>query len=601
MTLIHPRRYLRARGVSQLAKDIFLPKGEFVFREAETAEYAYVLKAGEVEIVKTGLDGEMILSTLTSANALFGEMALIDGEPRSAGARAKTDVTVTEIHQGDFLKYIQKNPRAAMNVMKQLSRGIRSANTATSHRGEFASSTTQFTEKVLPSASKSLELDDTDSIYDTPSSKTVMYLSGVLLLILVCGIIFSLTAVIDITVSTRGKFATELPNVAVQATTGAVVRQVLATRGELVKKNQLLVVLDSTAAVADLVGNDERLAAVTVRLERLQLEQKILQTGVELGEGHSLDELNLEILNKRLDKYRSKLRFFDAKLEQMQRELAYSDAEIAAAKRLEEITARQVEMKEEIKEVHADLYKANHTSLLSYLEASDVLLGVQRSHFESKNIIEQKKALHKSKALEVDSIREQRNEFVAEWLSGLGEALAEDKELQGQLSQEALKFEQNVQNVEVRAPIDGIVLNLPTVSVGSVVQNGEPLITLVPTDQPVTLEVDINPKDITEIKLGLPVSIKLDALPFQQYGDIKGVLSYVSEDTYDTSLSGDDGAFYRGRVQVRSGATKDMPTDFRLVPGMLAGADIKVGARKLFTYLANPIVKGFSKAFTEPN
>ena len=89
-----------------MATDRILPKGEFIFREGESADYAYVLKDGGVEILKTGIDGEVVLATLEKANTLFGEMALIDGAPRSAGARASSDTTVTEIQQDDFLQYI---------------------------------------------------------------------------------------------------------------------------------------------------------------------------------------------------------------------------------------------------------------------------------------------------------------------------------------------------------------------------------------------------------------------------------------------------------------------------------------------------------------
>ena len=101
-----------------MAKDNFYPKGEFVFREGESADFAYILKSGSVEILKTGIDGEIVLATLDEPNKIFGEMALIDGAPRSAGARASADSVIDEVRQKDFLAYVQKNPNAAMNTMK---------------------------------------------------------------------------------------------------------------------------------------------------------------------------------------------------------------------------------------------------------------------------------------------------------------------------------------------------------------------------------------------------------------------------------------------------------------------------------------------------
>ena len=82
-----------------MAPKNFYPKGGFVFREGESADYAYVLKEGSVEILKTSADGDLILATLSEPNTIFGEMALIDGAPRSASARASVDSKVDEVKQ----------------------------------------------------------------------------------------------------------------------------------------------------------------------------------------------------------------------------------------------------------------------------------------------------------------------------------------------------------------------------------------------------------------------------------------------------------------------------------------------------------------------
>ena len=109
--------------------------GEFIFREGETANYAYVLVEGEVEIVKSTGDGYLTLTSIDKG-AIFGEMALIDGQPRSAGARVSKDAVVTEVNAQTFLQYIQKNPTAAFNIMKRLSEQLRAANKQISVSGQ---------------------------------------------------------------------------------------------------------------------------------------------------------------------------------------------------------------------------------------------------------------------------------------------------------------------------------------------------------------------------------------------------------------------------------------------------------------------------------
>ena len=101
--------------------------GEYIFREGESAVYGYVVKSGQIAIVKSGLDGEIILSEL-GPGSLFGEMALIDSEPRSAAARAQEETVLTEIGSERFNEYIRNNPDGARRIMQTLVGQIRTAN-----------------------------------------------------------------------------------------------------------------------------------------------------------------------------------------------------------------------------------------------------------------------------------------------------------------------------------------------------------------------------------------------------------------------------------------------------------------------------------------
>ena len=99
--------------------------GEYIFREGESAAYAYVIKSGVVEIVKNSASGVQVLAELEPPT-IFGEMALIDGNPRSAGARAKESSVVTEVTAAAFSSYLSKNPEAAIRIMKNISENLRS-------------------------------------------------------------------------------------------------------------------------------------------------------------------------------------------------------------------------------------------------------------------------------------------------------------------------------------------------------------------------------------------------------------------------------------------------------------------------------------------
>ena len=103
----------------------YLKPGETIFKEGEPAKELYIIQRGTVEIQL----GNRLLDTL-EVNDIFGEMALIDGAPRSATATAKTDVALVPMSKKDFLSLVTKAPTFALDVMGMLARRLRSANRA---------------------------------------------------------------------------------------------------------------------------------------------------------------------------------------------------------------------------------------------------------------------------------------------------------------------------------------------------------------------------------------------------------------------------------------------------------------------------------------
>ena len=258
------------------------------------------------------------------------------------------------------------------------------------------------------------------------------------------------------------------------------------------------------------------------------------------------------------------------------------------------IVGRQKELKRELEGVQERLYNKRATSLLNYLTAVEATLNAEQRLLDAQNNFKKFEA-------ELDSIEAEEKAFIAQWTSSLAENIAKDEEIRMQLTQERILLQQAVENIEVRSPVQGIVLDLPLVAVGSIVQEGDEILTLVQTNQPLALEADIDPKDISDTKIGMSVSVKLDALPFQKFGDLEGKLVFLSQDTFSESLDGEKGAFYRGRIDIPSEQLQTLPPDFQLTQGMLANADIKVGKRRVISYFTFPIIRAFEDAFREPD
>ena len=638
--------------------------GEYIFREGESAAYAYVIKSGTVEITKHSTDGEQVLAELV-APTLFGEMALIDGNPRSAGARAKENTVVTEVTAKSFETYLSKNPEAAIRIMKTISENLRKSNqvVAKYERKGATNDASLPIQKFTEKASADFEIDDTDAIYEQGPSKPLLTITLTFLTFFIGSVIFASLSQVDTTISARGEFLTATPNVIVEASASSVVKSVEVNRGDKVVKDQIIAYLDDTVVSVDLKKNQEKIDNIYQSLVGLHMELMLIDNIQKFNSDLKLDsfyeatikklnlpnnsakfnELYSATLLKKVTEYSEKIKSFDSKLNTARNEYESSKelldiaiaqteikAKLATAKKelydrqsgtLSEILTKQTEIKFKQTEVKKDLMERGIVSLSEYLTSQDTLLNAQKSEFTSKTsttkleldylsakdaLLNAEKAQFNAKTsiLKLESAITTQNAdkqaFIASWTSKLnGEITAKNEELI-QLKQEKIKLSRLVDNIIVRSPAEGIVLDLPEVSRGGVVSEGEAIVTLVQSNQPLFLEIDIDPKEIPDMKVGMKVSVKLDAMPFQEFGGLDGELIYVSNDTFNESLSGDKGVFYRGRVKTQGLEGSKMPSDFILSQGMLATADLMVGQRPLISYFTYPIMNAFENSFKEP-
>ena len=97
--------------------------GETIFAQGDVGDRMYLVRTGEVEIVHSGT----VVDTV-GPGEIFGEMALIDGSPRSAEARAKVASELQPIDEKAFLFLVHETPHFALDVMRTLALRLRAMN-----------------------------------------------------------------------------------------------------------------------------------------------------------------------------------------------------------------------------------------------------------------------------------------------------------------------------------------------------------------------------------------------------------------------------------------------------------------------------------------
>jgi CRP-like cAMP-binding protein len=113
--------------VTQAARERTYPKNSVILFEDDPGDALYVVLTGEVKVVLIGEDGrEVILSILRSGD-FFGEMSLIDNQPRSAHVIATEASNVMVLRRDEFRDCLEQTPRIALGLLQALSRRLRRA------------------------------------------------------------------------------------------------------------------------------------------------------------------------------------------------------------------------------------------------------------------------------------------------------------------------------------------------------------------------------------------------------------------------------------------------------------------------------------------
>src|SRR5579862_825163 len=155
--------------------------------------------------------------------------------------------------------------------------------------------------------------------------------------------------------------------------------------------------------------------------------------------------------------------------------------------------------------------------------------------------------------------------------------------------------------VQLDAPEDSVVLKIAKLSSASVLNGGqEPLLYLAPLKSALKAELHIAARDIGYIRVGDDTTIKLDAYNFVDHGIVNGKISSISEGSFTTDDSDRPiEPYYKVTVALGPINLKDVPPDFRLLPGSTLKGDIHIGTHSLFSYLFGGILRGYAEPMRE--
>lgn len=156
------------------------------------------------------------------------------------------------------------------------------------------------------------------------------------------------------------------------------------------------------------------------------------------------------------------------------------------------------------------------------------------------------------------------------------------------LESERASIETTLKQTTINAPTSGLVTTLDVRSPGTVVQAGQNLATIAPSGTPLVVEVLVPNKDIAFIEQGLPVKLKFDAFPYQDYGTVEGRVTYVSP---DAQVDKEAGSFYKVNIAPEQTAINARGRSIPLRPGLAVTANIITERKSILSLLFEPFRK----------
>jgi CRP-like cAMP-binding protein len=115
------------RAIAQLVRERQFPKGSLILSEGDTGDALYFIVRGQVKVTVVAEDGREVILSVLNAGAFFGEMALLDDEPRSAHVISMEDTALLQLRREDFRARLQHAPELAIALLRELSRRLRPA------------------------------------------------------------------------------------------------------------------------------------------------------------------------------------------------------------------------------------------------------------------------------------------------------------------------------------------------------------------------------------------------------------------------------------------------------------------------------------------
>lgn len=383
---------------------------------------------------------------------------------------------------------------------------------------------------------------------------------------------WSMLSKVDEVGSASGKLEPKGKTVGLDAPVAGEVAQINVKEGETLKQGQVLVELKSDLARTEIQQAQAKLEGQTNRLSQLQFMKTQLQGTTTLAQqqqGRAIAAAQLA----QIEETRQKLNHSKTQRDIAKQQLARDQKEVERYRSLvtQGIVA-EVQVVAQQRIVDATREKLNQAS-------SDV----QQAEAQIKAQQEQYQGTLRNNELTLLEIQRQTKDLDSQIAA-----------LQGEINQtkqqiNALNFQ--LQQHEIRSPINGVLFQLPIEKPGAVIQPGQLIAQIAPEKVPLVLRADMASKESGFLEVGMAVRIKFDAYPYQDYGIVEGHVTWISPNSKTTQTPQGSVQTFELEIALDRPYVQTADKQIALTPGQTATAEVVVRQRRVIDFLLDPFKK----------
>jgi HlyD family secretion protein len=356
----------------------------------------------------------------------------------------------------------------------------------------------------------------------------------------------------------------------IRSLSGGMIRNVHVKEGQLVEKGDVLMERDTTMEQAEVDRIRRAAGLIRQDIARLEAEQD--------GKALAGSLVQKQLLDAHVKEFEA--RNLSVQAEVQRQRAGTKEAEAQLDFLVKSLTTEMARTKEK---------PSAFTNLdEKQAEAKSKIASIEKEIATQKQKIRQSQeayqvALNASERLET--------EHQSEILTQLSKRREELSNIEGQLKQSSKQQEQQT----IKAPVAGTVYHVKAATDGATAQPGEELLSILPRDQELILEVKVLNKDVGFVSRGMQAKIKLATFPFQEFGTVDGTLLAVSPNAIpDEKL----GLVFPARIKLQKDSMRVRGKQVSLTPGMIANGEIVTRQKSVLTFLIEPITSRYSEAFS---